>query len=260
MLTLSLLLAPHSGKIPIAAYCVEHGRWTARAGESVDKFDSAANAMPSREAKIAMLAPARPATPQESVDSRVTAGIQPFPLRTARQPDNTAARQAEVWSRVAEAQRKLSGNLAAPVESAKSQSSLQLSLENEKLDAARKAYVEALSTATAAPSDANGYVVAINGRIDSGDVYGSAALFHKMWPKQLAAAATAAIADRDAKPVALASAADILATISTAAARAPVEEIRRDSVVHATRETEAAYLVDTRRDSGEIVHRALLAR
>ena len=268
VLTVSLLLPPHSGKVPIAAYCVEHGRWTARAGESVDKFDSAANAMPSRQAKLAMLAPRKadaPASPPTTSGQSVTgqsasAGVRPFPLTQERTFDSTSARQAQVWSSVADAQRKLSENLPAPVQAEKSKSSLQLSLENANLEAARKSYVDALTKAATSSDDVVGYVFAINGKPDSGDSYASAALFQKMWPKLLTAAATAAIAEHNAKS-ATPPATDAIAAILDGAAQRPVvEETSLHGVIRATHETDGVYLVDTRRTSGEVVHRAIVAR
>src|SRR5436190_17919166 len=57
VLTVSLLLPPRSGRIPIASFCVEQGRWTARGKEDVKTFATASAVVPSREAKIAMKAP-----------------------------------------------------------------------------------------------------------------------------------------------------------------------------------------------------------
>ena len=56
-LTTSLILPPHSGEIPIASFCVEHGRWSQRGTEDPATFASAAEAIPSREVKLAMKAP-----------------------------------------------------------------------------------------------------------------------------------------------------------------------------------------------------------
>ncbi len=41
VLTVSLLLPAKSGKVPIASFCVEQGRWTSRGKEDVGKFSSA---------------------------------------------------------------------------------------------------------------------------------------------------------------------------------------------------------------------------
>src|SRR5216117_2444596 len=43
MLVVDLILPPHSGKIPIAAFCVENGRWSRRGSEEVTTFTSSSN-------------------------------------------------------------------------------------------------------------------------------------------------------------------------------------------------------------------------
>ena len=45
---------PHSGAIPIDSFCVESGRWSARGAEDPKVFSSAAAALPSRTAKLAV--------------------------------------------------------------------------------------------------------------------------------------------------------------------------------------------------------------
>src|SRR5262249_51272202 len=57
VLTVSLLLPARSGAVSIASFCVEAGRWTGRAGEDATRFVSAADAMPSLKALLAMAAP-----------------------------------------------------------------------------------------------------------------------------------------------------------------------------------------------------------
>src|SRR5207344_238474 len=57
VLTVSLILPPKSGRIPIASFCVEQGRWSARGREDQFKFSSAHEAMPSKSALLAMVAP-----------------------------------------------------------------------------------------------------------------------------------------------------------------------------------------------------------
>ena len=56
VLSVDLLLPPRSGQVSIAAFCVEHGRWSGRGKEDRRQFASAAAAMPSRKAKVAMRA------------------------------------------------------------------------------------------------------------------------------------------------------------------------------------------------------------
>src|SRR5215471_16915768 len=62
-LMVSLLLPPKSGRIPIASFCVEQGRWSARGKEDVKTFASSSGHIPSREMKMAMQAPAKAAPP-----------------------------------------------------------------------------------------------------------------------------------------------------------------------------------------------------
>src|SRR5262249_30441907 len=47
VLTVSLVLPPRSGRVPIDSFCVEQGRWSARGSEDQGKFSSARDAMPS---------------------------------------------------------------------------------------------------------------------------------------------------------------------------------------------------------------------
>ena len=81
------------------------------------------------------------------------------------------------------------------VASSLSSSSLQLSLENENLKQVIDDYVKKLSPVVEGKDDVIGYVFAINGQINSADVYSSNALFAKLWPKMLEASVIEAIAE-----------------------------------------------------------------
>src|SRR6516162_2455658 len=48
-----LLIAPHSGRVPLASFCVEHGRWHERKGESASYFMSSSSSLPDKELKLA---------------------------------------------------------------------------------------------------------------------------------------------------------------------------------------------------------------
>jgi hypothetical protein len=195
VLTVSFLLPANSGRLPIASFCVEQGRWSARGTEDHKQFSSAGEAMPSRSALLAMAAPPPLKEPSEPQASRPAGGNAGPAQRVAREVDEVATKQREVWDSVAATQRKLSQGLNAPVASPQSASSLQLALENEKLKGARTAFMAALEPAGAQDADVVGYVVAINGRVSSANLYPSNALFRKMWGKQLAAAVTEAIGE-----------------------------------------------------------------
>lgn len=267
VLTVSFLVPARSGRMPIAAYCVEQGRWSARGQEDVKRFASADKSLHSREAKLALLAPSKPvpaAAPAPAEPAQTQQTQQRIPGRVAasavRQGDHGGSRQSEVWQSVSNAQRKLSANVGANVAASASASSLQLSLENEALAKARAGYVAALrSRATAA--DIVGYVVVIGGRIEGGDVYASHALFQKMWTKQLDAAATAAIAEKDAKPATLPDIDAIRSFLAGAdAGTATVADIAGTALLRETKDTDKTVLAETRRKAGSFVHRAYLAR
>lgn len=174
-LTASLLLAPRSGRIRIAVFCIEHGRWSGRDGEDARTFSSAGMALPSREAKIAIKAPVAKSAAAD-----------------------TSRRQLEVWKNVANIQERLSGNLGAPVASPRSQTSLQLALENDVLVKAEAEYLAALQSAGEKDADVVGYAFAVNGKLSTADIYPSNGLFRKMWPKLVKSAAAEAIAARTA--------------------------------------------------------------
>src|SRR5207248_3187508 len=54
--------------------------------------------------------------------------------------------------------------------------------------------VQDLSKAPEGKADVIGYAAAINGKVENADVYGSSALFAKLWPRLLRASAIEAVA------------------------------------------------------------------
>lgn len=171
MLATDFIVPPKSGKMPIGAFCVESGRWAKRASERVEVFSSSAEVASTKELKLAA---------------------------------KRARSQGEVWQNVKVAQDNLSQNVGTTVNSPVSASSLQLAVENEKVRETADAYIKALSQIPNAKDDVIGYVFAINGKVNSADVYGSSALFKKLWPKLLKANAVEAIAaqqEAEFKPV-----------------------------------------------------------
>lgn len=236
VLTVSLIVPPHSGPLPIDSFCVEQGRWSGRGREDARHFETAAASVPSRDAKIAMKAPAAPPPASGSLPA---ASLQSM---------DVGRRQQEMWSDVAKIQDKLSRALAAPVAMPESRSSLQLSLENEKLKDAQALYVKALQPAADGVDDVIGYVFAVNGKLNSADLYPSNGLFRKMWPKLLAANAIEAIGDKTAgAPAALPSSADVLAFLKAAEEGKAVERPLTPAINLETREGAGALFFETQR-------------
>jgi hypothetical protein len=251
VLSVDLLLPPHSGAVSMAAFCVEHGRWTARGNEDVRQFSSAASAMPSHEAKVAMRAAVTAAAPAANAAASTMAYAGGAGVGESQQ---------EIWSTVRKTQDSLSRSVGAPVAAPASPSSLQLSLENEKLKQAQTAYIAALQGAGETGDDVVGYVFAINGKINSGDVYASNALFRKMWNKLLAANVTEAISVKEAAGTAPPPVKDVEAFLATASTGVKAERAINASVRLATRDGDASLYAETRRADGSWVHRNYLAK
>jgi hypothetical protein len=254
-LMVSLVLPPKSGRIPIASFCVEEGRWSARGREDAKSFSSASAAVPSREMKLAMKAPLPAA-----IDATVGGGR---PVGAAA--GETSQRQQQVWDNVRKTQSLLSSSLGAQVRARQSASSLQLALENEKLMDARQGYLSALQAAGEKSDDIVGFVFAVNGELNSADVYPSNGLFRKMWSKLLTAAAIEAIGHRNQPAVAPPSpeaAASFLASAEkgTSSARPLAAGTSME-----TREADKAYMFETARATASgapaaWVHRNYLAK
>ncbi|MGH9929289.1 MAG: ARPP-1 family domain-containing protein, partial [Pyrinomonadaceae bacterium] len=156
VLAVDLILPPRSGRIPIAAFCVESGRWSKRGNEDAAQFNASDDRIATRDLKVAA---------------------------------NSTRSQGDVWKKVGEAQERLSQNVGGAVNSSVSVSSLQLSLENKQVREATEAYIKAFLKIVDGQSDVIGYAFAINGKMNSADVYASNALFKKLWPKLLRATA-----------------------------------------------------------------------
>ncbi|HEX5890460.1 MAG TPA: DUF6569 family protein [Pyrinomonadaceae bacterium] len=169
MISIDFIVPPRSGRMPIAAFCVESGRWNKRGEEQAGFFSSSENAAATKELKLA----AKRAESQEAV-----------------------------WQNVTVAQDKLSKNVAEVVAVSASPTSYELSVENAKVKETTAAYINALSGVLRNKPDVIGFAFAINGKVNSADVYASHALFAKLWPKLLKATATEALAELDQKPAA----------------------------------------------------------
>jgi hypothetical protein len=267
VLSVSLVLPPKSGRINIASFCVEQGRWTARGKEDVKTFATAAASVPSREAKIAI----RSSTVAKAVPMALYAepfaaqinplsGIAAEQVAAARARSQTASPQAVVWDKVREIQDGLSSNLGVAAHSRVSPSSLQLALENEKLKDAQDTYLKALEGEGRKDNDVVGFVFAINGRLNSAEVYPSNGLFRKMWPKILKASITEAIGHKSTESEPVPSEKLAMAFLDETAKGKPTEKALPAKVQLEMRDAEKAFYFETRRASGAFVHRSYLAK
>ena len=150
-------------RMRIRTFCVERGRWSDRQGEEpTELFQSARHATVFRDIKLSM------------------------------QQERS---QAAVWSSVDLAQSRLSRSLGVDIRSAASPSSLPLAVENEVVARRLVGYVQAFDNVLADKPDAIGFAFAVNGKLNSADLYASPELFRKLWPKLLEAASLEALAE-----------------------------------------------------------------
>ncbi len=242
VLSVSLVLPPHSGATPIASFCVESGRWSARGNEDARLFSSANAALPSRKAKL-----------------ELAGAIAP---RAGGAPTATASRQQEIWNSVRQIQNKLSSNLGTSVAAPRSETSLQLTLENDRLSRGQAEYVAALEPRGKEGDDIVGYVFAVNGKVNSADIYPSNGLFRKMWPKLLRASITEAIGERDAANASAPTSAEVFGFINAANSGLPVEANAGEMARVRRRDTAKAMVLEARpaAPAASWVHRNYLAK
>jgi len=214
MISTDFIVPPNSGRMPIAAFCVESGRWSKRGNEVNASFGSSENSVATKELKLAA---------------------------------KVSNSQQAVWENVSLAQDKLSKNVGASVNVADSRSSLELSVENSKVKENTAGYINALEGILKNKSDVIGYAFAINGQVNSADVYASGALFAKLWPKLLKASAVEAVAELDSnsKPAEIEQGA-VTAFLADSEKPSPAEKSVTDRVKLVTREDERAIFFETR--------------
>jgi hypothetical protein len=162
MISVDFIVPRRSKRMPISAFCVESGRWSRRGSENNESFGTSQNVATSKQLKLAA---------------------------------KSAQSQQAVWENVKVVQDKLSANVGGMVNSPVSGSSLELAVENDKVRESTDDYLKALAGIMQNKTDVIGYVFAINGHVNSADIYASRSLFAKLWPKLLKANATEAVAE-----------------------------------------------------------------
>lgn len=182
VLSMDLIVKPKSGKVALPCFCVEASRWNQRGTEDAGAFRSSPGKAAGKGVQLAA---------QYSRD------------------------QGMVWKNVALSQMQLSRNVGRSVQQAASPSSLQLSQEDKKLLEMVDRYVHELEKAPKDNKDVIGYAAAINGKVENFDVYGSGALFAKLWPRLLRVSAIESVAalqkDKKFEPAAAEAVAKMLA-------------------------------------------------
>jgi hypothetical protein len=218
-----VVLAPKSGKVSLSAFCVEQGRWQPRGSEGVGQFSSSKKSLSSKELKIAT---------------------------------KKAKSQGEVWNAVEQEQDKLSRKLGKSVKSDVSDTSLQLTLEDEDLQKASQAYGKAISPLGLKDKDIVGYAYTINGKFNAADIYESNDLFKKIWAKGLDAAAYEAVAAPDpVKPFGPAPGTEYIVRQINDGLKGKIDDrVDSKNSRSITREAKDNYAFETQNKKGELIH------
>jgi hypothetical protein len=215
---------------PLSVFCVEAGRSFPRGQEQSASFQSSTEQLPGNRLHLA-----------------------------ARHRRN----QVEVWNGVREVQLALARNVGGSVQSPLSQTSLQLTLESDRVQQAIQAYINELGPRTVGADDVIGVAVAVNGQIQSADTYASSGLFMELWPKLLRANAIAALADRQAGAAAPAPARVAVQQFLTLSEKgANCRRVESDGMVTLQQETERTLLYETCDPARQnaVLHRSFLAK
>ncbi len=160
-----MILNSQSGFVPINSFCVESGRWCKRGREDMSGFSQSNQYLSSKGLRMS----ARMGT------------------------------QGEVWSEVGKLQCRSAVNAGVPLramQNAESVSSLQLTLDSEKIKECTERYINDLTQVINEKKDVLGCAFAINGEMNSMDVYSSNNLLKKMSSKLIRAAAVEAFAEQ----------------------------------------------------------------
>ena len=208
VLSTDLLLPAHSGKLPITSFCVEQGRWSKRGSEAADQFGSSNAMVAGKALKMAVvnqkdqgqvwdqvaqerdyLAKAAPAGVAAGANGSGSGGGVGTGSGSS---SGSAGGMGEAAARPAE-----QGMLVAGVPpTITASTSMQMAMESKPVVDATGGYVRDLAKIVDGQNDVVGYAYAINGKLNSAEVYASRELFLKMWPKLVRASAAEALAER----------------------------------------------------------------
>jgi hypothetical protein len=225
-----LVLAPHSGRVPLASFCVEQGRWVRRGRESAAMFQDASVQLAGKDIKLA---------------------------------NRYRKSQGGVWKDVKSTQGRLSKKLGGSVQSGESQSSFRLTLDHDRVQQAIASYLSELSPVIADKERVIGCAFAINGKVNCAEVYASGVLFKKLWPKMLQAAAVEAVAELEQndspQPIEVETIKTFLSEAEQGKAYKQPAAERIHVILH---ETNKYLLFDTcdRLQGNNVLHRSYLAR
>ncbi|HLH00201.1 MAG TPA: DUF6569 family protein [Bryobacteraceae bacterium] len=225
-----IILPTKSGRVNISAFCVEHGRWSARGSESVGTFNSSTEAVATKELKMAV---------------------------------RLKSDQRSVWDQVAAVQSGIASALRSDVRAAAAPTSLPMTMQAPAVQQSIDGYLRDLKSIVDGKKDVIGYAFTINGAVNSADVYSSHELLAQLWPKLLRASAVEAVSKYNPdKKFAPPSPAAVQAVLLDAGSAQPSARQLTDRTSVLVKETPRTILFETRdRAQGDSwIHRSYLTK
>jgi hypothetical protein len=225
-----MVLAPQSGRVPLASFCVEQGRWVRRGRESAAMFGDASVKLSGKDLKLA---------------------------------NRYYKSQSGVWKNVKKTQGDLSRNLGTSVQSDVSASSFRLTLDNDRVQQAIAGYLNELLPVIENKEHVIGCAFAVNGKVSSADVYASGALFRKLWPTMLQAAAVEAVAELEQDNPSYSITPETMKAFLMDAEQGKAYKQPAAERIHVIlHETDKYLLFDTcdRQQGNDVLHRSYLAK
>lgn len=185
-----LVVAPDHKPVPLNVFCVEHGRWGGRAPEAYAAILPTASEIEPITGFAANLSLSITQTTEAANAGKFIGSIGSLNAhgRVAVQKDKD---QSKVWDEVAQQNRKsmvesTTGAFAANYSASESGDRLA-------------PFVDQLLEPIDARANIVGVIVAVNGHIESMDVFQSTPLFQKLWPKLLKSYALDAANDENSE-------------------------------------------------------------
>jgi hypothetical protein len=265
LLACDLVVPTGSGKAPIPSFCVESGRWRQRGNEDAAQFASSMGQAASKRLKLA--------------GGNLGGGAGNLGMMGGSAANQSGGHfggggglglgglglggQGRVWDEVGQFQNGLEGQLGKKLRNKQSPSSLQLTVENEDVRKAVKPYVKALSSAVEDKKDVVGFVFAVNGKINSADLYSSNELFRKLWTRLLEAAALEAQTELNEKEkLPSVTASEVTSFLKNAETKKPVQIGATDRIRIVMSETDQCFYFQTldRKRQDTPIHRSYLKK
>lgn len=171
-----LVIANDGKPMPIEVFCVEQGRWGGREAGATADLISMAQENVANAGSVTVASPAPAQAGEQASQGKFVASVGNLG-KEGRVAVQHAKQQGEVWDKVASANAK-SG---VQVESGAFTHNYIQGDAVERLEP----YIEKLQGPVDKTQRVVGVIVAINGKVESVDVFESTPLFRKLWPKLL---------------------------------------------------------------------------